>query len=204
MFGVGNSAFRLTGEQKEVDTVPFGCYPKKIFDEIGYYDERLARNQDIELNSRIRKSGGKIVISPLIKLKYFNRSTYLGIWQQSFNNGLWNPYTIWLVGGGLNLRHFIPFFFVLSLLSFGTSILFYWLIVFLLLLEIVIYILLAIYFSFKCKKEKGVSAFYVFATFWVLHLAYGLGSLWGIITIPIIFPKRKPKTVGHILTDRKE
>jgi glycosyltransferase involved in cell wall biosynthesis len=60
--GVG-SAFRSgVGEIKEVDTVPFGCYKKEIFDKVGLYDERLVRNQDIELNKRIKKAGGKIYL----------------------------------------------------------------------------------------------------------------------------------------------
>ena len=55
-FGVGGSDFRNGVDKiKEVDTVPFGCYKKEIFDKIGYYDERLARNQDIELNKRLKK-----------------------------------------------------------------------------------------------------------------------------------------------------
>ena len=125
-FGVGNSMFRLSGSQCEVDTVPFGTYRKEVFDRIGLYDERLVRNQDIELNSRIRKAGGKIIISPEIKLKYYNRATCKGIWQQSFDNGLWNPYTIWLVGGGLQVRHFIPMFFVLSIIILGVLSIVYW------------------------------------------------------------------------------
>ena len=196
--------FRLTGEEKEVDTVPFGTYQKELFEKVGYYDERLVRNQDIELNSRIKINGGKIVISPLIKLTYFNRSTYSGIWQQSFNNGLWNPYTIWLVGGGLGVRHFIPLFFVLSLLILGVGTFFCWPAMFILLSEIIVYTLIAGYFAFKCKKEKKVSALYVFATFWVLHMSYGVGSLWGVITIPFKFPNRSQRTVGKVLADRKE
>jgi len=72
-FGVGNSLFRIAKNIKrpiEVDTVPFGCYLKEIFDKIGLYDERLIRNQDIELNKRLRKSGGKIYLIPDIKIKY--------------------------------------------------------------------------------------------------------------------------------------
>ena len=116
----------LKGPEKEVDTVPFGTYRKEIFEKVGVYDERLVRNQDIELNSRIRKAGGKIVISPQIELQYYNRATFRGIWQQSFNNGLWNPYTIYLVGGGLCLRHFVPMFFVVGLGCMSASAFLWW------------------------------------------------------------------------------
>ena len=46
-FGVGNSTFRLGVDKViEVDTVPFGCWKKDVFNKYGFYDERLIRNQD--------------------------------------------------------------------------------------------------------------------------------------------------------------
>ena len=56
-FGVGNSAFRTGSSAQEVDTVPFGCFPIRVFQRIGLFDERLWRNQDFELNQRIRRTG---------------------------------------------------------------------------------------------------------------------------------------------------
>ncbi len=63
--GVGNSYFR-TGikEIKEVDTVPFGCYKRNIFGKIGLYNTRLTRNQDIQLNKRLKNNNGKIILIP--------------------------------------------------------------------------------------------------------------------------------------------
>ncbi|MEG2770954.1 MAG: glycosyltransferase family 2 protein, partial [Alistipes sp.] len=62
-FGMGNSYFRI-GATKErlVDTVPFGCFRRDIFDRIGLFDEELIRNQDDEFNGRIVKNGGKIYL----------------------------------------------------------------------------------------------------------------------------------------------
>jgi glycosyltransferase involved in cell wall biosynthesis len=201
-FGVGNSAFRIGGNEREVDTVPFGTYKKDSFEKIGYYDERLVRNQDIELNSRIRKAGGKIIISPEIKLNYYNRATYKGIWQQSFNNGLWNPYTVWLVGSGLQFRHFIPMFFILSIIVFGALSIAYWPFVILLGLNTLTYLCAAIYFSIGTGKSREVSTVGVLMSYFALHLAYGLGSLWGALTIPFKFSNRKAKKVGKALSDR--
>lgn len=58
--GVGNATYRLTTEDGYVDTVPFGCFKRELFERIGGFDERMTRNQDNELNFRIRKNGGKI------------------------------------------------------------------------------------------------------------------------------------------------
>ncbi len=202
-FGVGNAMFRLAGQEREVDTVPFGTYRRSIFEQVGYYDERLVRNQDIELNSRIRKAGGKIVISPEIKLNYYNRATYSGLWQQSFNNGLWNPYTIWLVGSGLYLRHFVPMFFVLGLVTFIIGAFFWWFFKWILLGYILFYLSTATVFSIRSARRTKTSAILVLWSFVVLHVAYGLGSLWAVITIPFKFPNRHKRTIGKPLTDRK-
>lgn len=202
-FGIGNSMFRLSGPEQEVDTVPFGMYRRGIFERIGRYDERLVRNQDIELNSRIRKAGGKIIISPEIKLKYYNRATYRGLWQQAFNNGLWNPYTIWLVGGGLYIRHFVPMFFVLGLITFTIGAFGGWSFRWILLGYILFYLLTASVFSTQSVRRTKTSFILVLWAFVVLHLAYGLGSIWAIITIPFKFPNRREKTIGKPLADRK-
>src|SRR5208282_5998150 len=63
--GVGNSYFRI-GSTKDrwVDTVPFGCYRRDVFDRIGLFDEDLVRDQDEELNLRLIKQGGRIRLSP--------------------------------------------------------------------------------------------------------------------------------------------
>jgi len=202
IFGIGNSQFRLTGPEQEVDTVPFGTFKKELLIKIGGYDERLVRNQDIELNSRIRRAGGRIVISPEIKLIYYNRATLRGLWQQSFSNGLWNPYTIWLTGRGLSLRHFIPMFFVLTLCCFFVAGI-VWLPALIVLGGcMLLYSIVALIFAFKVAESRDVSTFLVWSSFWVLHISYGLGSLGGILTIPFKFPKRRERHIGEVLSDR--
>jgi glycosyltransferase involved in cell wall biosynthesis len=202
-FGVGNSQFRLTGPEQEVDTVPFGAYRKDVFKKVGLYDERLVRNQDIELNSRIRKAGGKVIISPEIQLSYYNRATYRGLWQQSFNNGLWNPYTIWLAGGGLSLRHFVPMLFILGLITVGAGALYCTLFRWLLLLYVGIYLLAASCFSLQRSRKTNARAGLILWSFVVLHVAYGLGSFWGMITIPFKFRNRSTDSVVKPLADRR-
>jgi glycosyltransferase involved in cell wall biosynthesis len=114
-FGVG-SAFRSgVKEIQEVDTVPFGCYKRELFDKVGLYGERLVRNQDIELNKRIKNSGGKIYLIPEIKCTYFARENYKDLAKNNFNNGLWNILTAYYTNtlNSLSLRHFIPLIFQL-------------------------------------------------------------------------------------------
>lgn len=44
-----------------MDTVPFGCFKRDVFEKVGLYDEELIRNQDDELNARIIKQGGRFI-----------------------------------------------------------------------------------------------------------------------------------------------
>lgn len=202
-FGVGNSIFRLSGPEREADTVPFGMYRREVFDKIGLYDERLVRNQDIELNTRLRKAGGLIIISPEIQLTYYNRSSFKGLWQQAFNNGLWNPYTVWLTGGGLSLRHFIPMLFVLGLLALCLGVLLWSPIKWALLSYVSIYLVSAGIFAVKHALRTKTSAFLLLLSYVVLHITYGIGSLWGAVTIPFKFPHRSKNISSKKPADSK-
>lgn len=203
-FGVGGSMFRTGGGEREVDTVPFGCFRRDVFDRFGTYDERLVRNQDIELNSRIRRGGGKIVISPAIKLTYFNRSTFAGLRQQAFNNGLWNPYTIYITGRGLQLRHFVPLFFVLSLLVLAGLSIWSELAHVLLAAELLTYGLVAAVMALQAARKSGAPTLLIAAAFPQLHLAYGLGSLCGAVTAPWKFGSRRRGKPRSPLADRRD
>ena len=187
-FGLGGGRFRLGNFEGCVDTVFLGAFKKKVFETVGYYDERLVRNQDIELNARIRKFGGRIYLTPEIRSTYKCRSTLGGLWQQNFMNGVWAVYTRAVAPYALSLRHFVPLVFVVALLvglivavvpnlplpvrlapiaaTLGS------------------YLAANLFFSLVMAVRGGVQYFFmlpiVFAT---LHLSYGIGSLWGIATL---------------------
>lgn len=113
-FGVGNSTFR-TGidHEMQVDTVPFGCWRRDVFEKYGLYDVRLVRNQDIELNKRIQRGGGKIYIVPGTSCTYLARETYAKLARNNYGNGMWNMLTVYYTRQlkSLSLRHFVPLIF---------------------------------------------------------------------------------------------
>jgi glycosyltransferase involved in cell wall biosynthesis len=189
-FGVGNAIFRLGSKKiQEVDTVPFGCYRREVFEEIGFYDERLVRNQDIELNKRLKSAGGKILLVPEIESTYFAREDFKSFIKNNFANGRWNILTLYLTKrlSSLSLRHFIPLIFLLSLIlpPLFAPIFKWWYIV--PLLSFSSYLALVIIVSIKNLK-KGDSFrdfFYLIVAFFLLHTSYGLGSLVAIFEILI-------------------
>lgn len=178
-FGVGNSEFRTNGKDGFVDTVPFGAFRREVFDKWGYYDERLTRNQDNEMNYRIRKNGGKIFMSGDIKLSYYCRDSLKGIAKMGFQNGKWNIITYYLCPGSMGIRHFIPFAFVMSLIIMPLLCLLSPVFKILFGAELMLYLLLDLVFSLKNIKYFPL----IFILFPVFHIVYGLGSLCGIFEL---------------------
>lgn len=191
-FGVGNSSFRTNGNSGYVDTVPFGAFKKEVFEKWGMYDERLTRNQDNEMNFRIRKNGGKIYLSNDIIFSYYCRDSIKGISDMAIKNGMWNMITMKLCPGSMGIRHFIPFLFLTSLIILPLLSMFYFNIIFLFIFELLMYILLDIYFSIKLSKNIKYFLM-IFILFPIFHLTYGFGSLKGIIKIINNFQKKEKK-----------
>lgn len=181
-FGVGNSGFRTNGKTGYVDTVPFGAFRREIFSKYGGYDERLVRNQDNELNYRIRKNGGKILLCDDIHLSYYCRDSIHGISDMARKNGMWNIITMKLCPGAMGVRHFIPLIFVISILGLGimglVSKFFWWL----LFVELILYFALNSFFS--VQKSGSIKQFFVLILlFPIFHISYGIGSLNGLIKV---------------------
>lgn len=181
-FGVGNSDFRTNGKSGYVDTVPFGAFRKEVFDRLGGYDERLTRNQDNEMNYRIRKNGGKIYLSNDIHLAYYCRDSIKGISNMAVKNGMWNIITMKLCPGSMGIRHFVPLCFLLSLVFLPVLGLFSKFFFWLLLGEMILYIGLDAYFSIK--QSKSLTEFLLLMIlFPIFHITYGFGSILGLFKL---------------------
>lgn len=115
-FGVGNAHYRIgSTAPRWVDTVPFGCYRRDVFDRIGLFDEELVRNQDDEFNLRLIRSGGRILLVPTVWSEYHARPSYAKLWRMYFQYGLFKPLVIKKVRAVLTVRQLVPALFVLSL-----------------------------------------------------------------------------------------
>lgn len=179
-FGVGNSGFRTFSKDMYVDTVPFGAFKKEVFEKWGLYDERLTRNQDNELNYRIRKNGGKVFLSNEIHLSYYCRDSLKEITRMAKNNGQWNIITMKLCPGSMGLRHFIPMLFVLSLVFEFIFMFYFDFAKYIFFSELLLYFLFDIIFSFKLS-ETILEFLYLLLLFPAFHISYGIGSIIGLI-----------------------
>lgn len=183
-FGVGDATYRLNISQTEpfeVDTVPFGCFRKSLFDRIGYYDEELSRNQDNEFNERILKNGGKIILIPTLKIKYFARENYLKLWKMFYQYGLYMPLVEKKTNKPTNIRRYIPSIFVLSLIIPLIVDLFKSQTRYLTYLSIALHSLASFFSALHISiKEKNVLLLpFIWIAFIISHLSYGIGYLSG-------------------------
>lgn len=187
-FGMGNSHFRIGADSiKEVDTVPFGCFKRELFDRVGYFDEELTRNQDDEFNGRIIKNGGKIFLLPDLVIDYYARDTVAKVYKMFYQYGLFKPLVNKKLGQPATIRQFFPLLFVLGLilgpLTFLISSAFIWLYLGVLL----VYLTLAAVFSSKESRSLKEVLIKIWVYF-VVHFAYGWGYINGIIKLIFKIP----------------
>jgi len=179
-FGVGGVKFRSKKLVKAsyVDTLAFGAHRRKIFADIGGYDEEMVCNQDDEFNHRAIQSGKKIWMDPSIKTKYFSRSTFSRLFKQYFNYGCYKVRGIQKRRQIISMRQLIPSIFVMALmvtLISGYILQQPWISFSLLL----IYLIINFISSFIGSQKISLS-FFIFFSFWILHIGYGLGFMWGL------------------------
>ncbi len=171
--GVGASLFRV-GVKKDTysDTAVYAVYKKKIFEEVGFFDESLQRNQDIDLHLRISEKGYRFLTSPDMEAAYYSRATLKKFIFQAYDNGFWVTY-----GKSGHLRHMIPMFFLLFVIVslFSKN------------LQIVLYplYLVAVVFAYivKSKEYNPLNLLVLLSLTFALHISYGFGSLVGVFKI---------------------
>lgn len=180
-FGIG-AYFHFGTEEREVDTVYLGMYPRAALARIGLYDEELVRNQDDELNYRLRKAGGRIVLTPLMRSHYQNRTSVRKLARQFYQYGLWKVRVLQKHPLQMSPRHFVPPAFVAALAAsaflapaapiagmiFSAIVGAY----------LAACSLAAVSVARSTRWDLLPAAFLAFIT---IHLSWGTGFLWGLI-----------------------
>ncbi len=183
LFGVGDSAFRtIKNKELFVETVPFPAYWRRVIDTAGFYDEDLIRNQDDEYNYRLLDMGGKLLLAPDVRSKYYSRSNLRSLWRQYFQYGLYKVRVMQKHPRQMRIRQFIPALFV-SIMIFSIILALFvpfgWK---LFLAYVGVYILFNLTASILAGLKNGVRVMVrlpmIYAT---LHFSYGLGFLLGLI-----------------------
>ena len=187
-FGVGNSGFRTGMVEGPADTVPYGFFNKSIFEEIGYFNEKLVRAQDYEYNRRILKNGGKIWFNPKIEITYFNQASLSAfLVKQILKEAPYNVYMWYLAPYTFAYRHAITGVFSLGVI-FGLILSFSFPIIHTIFFTVLwLYTLLAILSAIQqaVKYKSSLHLILLAPSFFLFHFLHGLGILGGAIKLAL-------------------
>ena len=174
-FGAGDARYRIGGRPGPADTVYLGAFRRSVFDRIGGYDQRFLRNQDYELNHRIRLAGGLVWFDPEIAVAYRPRSSLGALARQYFGYGRWKRFFARSHDWSLRPRQWAPPLLVLGLLSsLVGSIWWTWLLVLPLL-----YVLELVAIGLASLPRIGAPALFLPVAIGVMHISWGVGFLLG-------------------------
>jgi succinoglycan biosynthesis protein ExoA len=181
-FGVGSARFHYTEREEEVDTVYMGLCWRRVYEQIGGFDEELVRDQDDELSYRLRSSGGRIFCNPAIRSRYYNRPTFRTLWRQYFEYGCWKVRVMQKHVRQMRKRHFVPATFVAVLVLAGLCSTFSLFARYFLAATLLLYILANAGASLWAVRRSGSRRLLPLlpVTFGILHISYGLGFLVGL------------------------
>ena len=164
----------------EADTVYLGAFRPIAFVKAGLYDESLIRNQDDELNLRIRLAGGMIVFDPTIRSVYRPRGSLRAVWRQYFDYGFWKIEVMRKHRQVSSARSLAPAALVIDLGLVGVASALHPRARRLLLAQAAVYGVAATTFAAKAmirRNEPAKSPPRVVAVFPCFHLAYGSGMV---------------------------
>lgn len=202
LFGSGIAIYRRAEKEQYVNSVAHGAYSRKVFETVGGYDERLIRTEDNDMHYRMRKAGFKILFDPKVKSYHNVRNDFSKMVKQKYSNGFWIGMTMGIQPKCFEAYHFVPLFFVLAILATAIlAIVGYPL--FLISLAI-LYCAANIFMTLLSMPGKGFEIPYLILPilFLILHLAYGIGTVIGLIRMP--FYKMKNRECKAIIEVRDE
>jgi succinoglycan biosynthesis protein ExoA len=178
--GVGNPKHRFSEYEGYAEMACFPLFNREVLTKVGIYDERFIINHDDEYCFRIRKSGGKIYLSPKAKSFYYVRNKISELFYQYYTYGFWQIAFLKKHKEPIALRQLVPITFYLGVGILGISgITFHnlWMSIF----APIIYLLTLTIFAFPVIIKKGFVIGSIFPlSVMILHSSYALGFFNGI------------------------
>jgi len=198
-FGVG-AYFHFGTEEREVDTVYLGMWPRQVFERVGLFDEELVRNQDDEFNYRLRKAGGRVVLNPAMRSWYQNRQDVAHLVSQYYQYGQWKVRVLQKHPRQMSWRHFVPPAFVAGMIVLGVASAWLSAAAWLLRGVTAAYLLVVLFAAAQASRRRGVVG--VLATalaLMCLHVSWGAGFLHGLILFADRWrrPEQGPPRLEH-------
>ncbi|MBD2866180.1 glycosyltransferase family 2 protein [Paenibacillus oceani] len=183
-FGMGGGNHHNEQYEGYSETVFLGAYRKESILRFGLYDENFPRNEDDELNYRIKKNGGKVFVTPQIKSVYFPRNSLKALFKQHFEYGYWKVAVIKKHNKPARITHLVPgAFVVFNIVGLPLSLMFNPIAVFYCMVML-LYFLLNGYYSATNKHISGLfNKITLFLVHIILHVSYGTGFVYGLLNM---------------------
>lgn len=171
----GPGLARHAKERLEADTVYLGAFRKSDWERLGGWRTLPSEvAEDADLNFRWRGQGARIVVEPNIKSTYHPRDTVRGLWGQYYRYGLGKADMLFVNGRWPSWRPAAPLALVLGLaVSLVVGLVGSW---------VPLVTLVAVWFGALALAARG-RPMVTFAGA-VMHLAYALGLLRGLLRWP--------------------
>jgi glycosyltransferase involved in cell wall biosynthesis len=180
--GTGWPAYRRVDTSCESETLFLGAYPTAKLRQIGGWDERFVANEDYELNTRLRKNRGKLMVARTVQITYIARDTLKGLACQYHKYGSWRVRTWLKHPHSIQPRHLAPAVWAAGLVV-GVLLLpiTYWP----LLLFAVPYVLSVTLMAAKLASRYNWRSFIrIWLSFPFMHLCWGFGFWRSLLLLP--------------------
>jgi succinoglycan biosynthesis protein ExoA len=202
-FGSSRKSFRTQAEGS-VETVNYAIFRRDLALAAGGYDEDLLRNQENDLNQKLRAAGYVLWCTWKTQCLYFPKGTTRGLFRYAYGNGYWSVLSLAKNPAAMGARHFIPLLFVvcLALAAFiGAAgalapVPDAWMALAPVALLLALHLGLGAVASAQVAlRERSPGALLLPFAFLGFHIAYGFGTLRGLVDQPwsAWLPKQRPR-----------
>ena len=177
---MGPGRFHHATKREEVDTVYLGAFQREDFVALdGFRAFPSGSSEDADFYYRWRTSGRKVYVDPSIVSAYHPRDTAAGLWRQYFRYGMGKAEMLWVNGELPSWRPLAPLALVLGLVLFTLVGLVTggWVT-----LSVLAGVWLLVLVWVALRADAPMLG--VFRAAGIMHLAYGLGMVWGLARGP--------------------
>ena len=175
-FGAGDASYRHTETDVWSDTVYLGAWRLDTVRSLGGMRSDWAVNEDYEFNYRLRRSGGRVLVSPSIRSTYFVRGTLAKLARQYFRYGLWKVRTLMSHPASLRLRQTVAPAFSIYLVTLPITA---WVLGWPAVTPLAAYLLALAVVTGLASRREGVTWWFLPLIYPVIHLSWGLGFRLG-------------------------
>lgn len=112
--GVGSVPYRTLRSRAFVDSLQTGSFRRQVLEQVGPFDESLAVVEDLDMNTRIRKTGRRLLLDPSIRFWYYPRPGLRALWRQIFTVGRVKAWILRKHPEIRKVKYYLPTAFVLA------------------------------------------------------------------------------------------